>query len=166
MKFREVRLVRAHNVGRPNVVTRTPNRFGIVCRKLCLPAVFGFAALWGCNSSTEPLPAGAALLDPAPDSYRTWWQEVEACSGRTGNFDAISWYYVPNVGVFPVGTNPNVDGYWQPYHHSITLAGFKIYDALLVRHEALHAILNTVDHPAEYFVQKCGSIVAPVTGSH
>ena len=127
------------------------------------------ATIWlvvisNCSSPTEPLPNGAVPLDPVPTSYRSWWQEVEACSGRTGNFDAISWYYVPNVGTFEVGSDPNVDGYWQPYHHSITLGGFHVYDAALVRHEALHAILHTTDHPPQYFVQQCGSIVAPVTG--
>jgi len=134
--------------------------------KIYLLGVFVFAGFWNCHSPTEPLPGGAVPLSPPPASYRTWWQEVEACSGRIGNFEAISWYYVPNVGVFTAGTNPNVDGYWQPYHHSITLAGFKVNDAYLVRHEELHAILQTADHPAEYFVNKCGSIVAPVTGNN
>ena len=120
----------------------------------------GLIVLCSCESPTEPLPAGAVALDPPP-IYRSWWNEVEACSGIASDFDAISWYYVPDATVFRIGSNPYVDGYWQPYHSSITLAGLKLNNALLVRHEALHAILHTVDHPPEYFVQKCGSIVAP-----
>ena len=119
----------------------------------------GLVLVCSCESPKEPLPAGAIALDPPP-IYRVWWTEVEACSGITSDVDAISWYYVPNTGVFPVGSDPNVDGYRQPYHHSITLAGFNVNDALLVRHEELHAILHNVGHPTEYFVQKCGSIVA------
>lgn len=134
------------------------------CLRTFLSAVVAVVFFWGCRSPTEPLPVGAVPLDPPP-IYRSWWQEVEACSGRSSNFDAISWYYVPNVGVFSVDSDPNVDGYWQPYHHSITLAGFKVNDALLVRHEELHAILQTMDHPPEYFLQRCGSIVAPPTAS-
>lgn len=128
-------------------------------------AALGISVVLSCDSLTEPIPQGAVALTPPPDSYRGWWQEVEACSGKSASFDAISWYHVPNVGTFSVNGDPNFVGYWQPYHHSITLAGFRIYDADLVRHEALHAILNTVGHPPEYFVTKCGSIVSPANGS-
>lgn len=135
-------------------------------RLVFLLAALSASVTTDCRSPTEPLPSGAVPLDPPPDIYRTWWQEVEACSGRTGDFDAISWYYVPNVGAFRVGSDSNVAGYWQPYHHSITIAGFGMNDAMLIRHEELHAILQTTEHSAEYFVQKCGSIIAPVTGNN
>ena len=112
-----------------------------------------------CESPTEPLPAGAVKLVPPP-IYRTWWNQVEACAGRNSDFEAVSWYQVPGSTVFRAGSTPNLDGYWQPYHSSITLAGLKLNDSLLVRHEELHAILHRVDHPAEFFVQKCGPLVA------
>jgi len=115
--------------------------------------------VWGCELPTEPLPAGAVALTP-PSIYRSWWTEVEACAGRNSNFDAISWYSVPGATAFRAGSTPNVEGYWQPYQSSITLAGRRLDDSLLGRHEELHAILHTVDHPAEYFVQKCGNLVA------
>jgi hypothetical protein len=111
-----------------------------------------------CKSTTEPLPNGARPFAP-PQTYQTWWQEVESCSGIAGNFGDVSWYYVPDVNVFTVGANPNVAGYWQPYHHSVTLAGSKIDDPDLVRHEMLHALLKLAGHPVEYFDQRCGSIV-------
>lgn len=128
--------------------------------RIGLPAFLALVALASCESPTEPLPSGAVAIDPVPSQYRTWWQEMEVCSGRTGDFDAISWYYVPNALVFRVGSNPNVKGYWQPYHRSITLAGLNMYDDYLVRHEALHAILRTADHPPLYFVDKCGSLLS------
>jgi hypothetical protein len=133
---------------------------------MCLGACLGLAALSSCDLSTEPaepLPDGVVRLDPLPASYQTWWHEVEECSGKTGDFSAIAWYYIPNVHWFTVGSDPNVLGYWQPYRHSITLAGLHINDAYLVRHEALHAILHTIDHPPEYFEQKCASaVVGPI----
>lgn len=113
-----------------------------------------------CTSTTEPLQSGA-LPFTAPQSYQTWWQEVESCSGIDGNFGDVSWYYVPGVNVFTVGGNPNVAGYWQPYHHSVTLAGLRMDDPDLVRHEMLHALLKLPGHPVEYFGQRCGSIVTP-----
>jgi hypothetical protein len=114
-----------------------------------------------CSSATEPtevLPAGAQSLFP-PAIFETWWQEVEQCSGKTGDFTAITWYYVPGTGGFPVGSDPNVVGLWQPKLHAITLAQYVRENPDVLRHEELHAILNRVDHPAEYFVQKCGSLV-------
>ena len=117
-----------------------------------------FAAA-ACGSSTDPLPADAVPLSP-PAIYETWWHEVEQCSGKTGDFAAISWYYVPGQGSFAVGSNPDVAGVWQPSHHSITLAQFVWENASVVRHEELHAILQRADHPPEYFQDKCGSIVA------
>lgn len=126
---------------------------------ICCAAAVGLAAVSSCYLPDEPLPSGSIAFFP-PAIYRTWWNEVEACSGVTGNFDAIVWYDVPDASVFRVGSDSNIEGYWQPYHHSITLAGLRVNDPFLVRHEELHAILHTVDHPAQYFVQKCGSMVA------
>jgi hypothetical protein len=113
-----------------------------------------------CYTTTEPIPGGAIPLIPPP-RYETWWQEVEDCSGIQSSFREVSWYYVPGAATFTVGTDSNVSGYWQPYHHSITLAGGRIDDPDLVRHEMLHAIVKAKGHPAEYFSQKCGALVTP-----
>jgi hypothetical protein len=121
---------------------------------------FLLALVSACVTITEPLPPGAAPLTPLAE-YQAWWQDVEACSGINGDLAAVSWYEIPHVREFTIGNNPYVAGYWQPYHHSITLAGLRINDADLVRHEMLHALLKEKGHPAEYFVQKCGSLVTP-----
>jgi hypothetical protein len=112
-----------------------------------------------CSSPTDSLPSGAVAFSP-PAIYETWWGEVEQCSGKTGDFAAISWYYVRGQGDFTVGSNPDIVGVWQAFNHSITLSQSVWENADVVRHEELHAILQRGDHPAEYFVQKCGSIVA------
>lgn len=125
---------------------------------IAFSAALVFAAA-RCSSPTESLPSGAVPLDP-PAIYATWWGEVEQCSGKTGEFAAISWYYIPGQGDFSVGSNPDIVGYWQPSHHSITLAQSVWENAEVVRHEELHAILQRGDHPPEYFVQKCGNLVA------
>lgn len=31
--------------------------------------------------------------------------------------------------------------------------------AAYVRHEALHAILRSLDHPREFFVERCGNVI-------
>ena len=119
------------------------------------------SAFTRCASSTDPdpLPARAVAMG-APPIYETWWHEVEQCSGKTGDFAAISWYYVPGPGTFVVGSNPEIVGLWQESNNSITLAEFAREYAPVVRHEELHAILRRADHPLEYFQDKCGSIVA------
>ena len=145
--------------------TRTDGRSGTRFWRICLGACLALAGCGGGDLPTEPAADGAVRLDPTPDTYQGWWHEVEACSGKLGDFNAISWYYVPNVNWFTVGSDATVIGYWQPSRHSITLAGLSVNDAYLVRHEALHVILNTVQHPPEYFEQKCASaVVRPIAG--
>jgi hypothetical protein len=113
----------------------------------------------GCGSSTDPLPAGAVPMD-APAIFETWWHEVEQCSGKTGDYAAISWYYVPGAGTFAVGSDPEVVGLWQASNNSITVAQAVREYAPVVRHEELHAILQRADHPSEYFQDRCSSIIA------
>jgi hypothetical protein len=125
---------------------------------IAFAAALVFAAA-RCSSPTDSLPAGAVPFSP-PAIYATWWGEVEQCSGKAGDFAAISWYYVPGQGDFTVGSNPDIVGVWQAFNHSITLAQSVWENPDVVRHEELHAILQRGDHPPEYFVQKCGSIVA------
>lgn len=129
-----------------------------VARKAAPLVALVFVAA-GCGSSTDPLPARAEPMD-ALAIFETWWHEVEQCSGKTGDFAAISWYYVPGTGSFAVGSDPEVVGLWQASNHSITLAQFVREYAPVVRHEELHAILQRAGHPPEYFQDKCGSIVA------
>jgi hypothetical protein len=126
--------------------------------RLCAPLL---AAALACGGDTPlaPLPDGA-VLQGAPDIYGTWWHEVEQCSGKTGDFNAVSWYYVPGQYTFSSGTGADLVAVWLPSRNAIVLAEFAREDSLVVTHEELHAILRRTDHPAEYFVQKCGNLVA------
>ena len=125
-----------------------------------IPCLALFLAVTNCGGTTDPLPAGAIRMDP-PVIYQTWWEDVEFCSGKTADFSAISWYYVPGDGGFTAGSSSDVVGVWRPAGNSITLAEFVLENPLVVRHEMLHAILQRTDHPAEYFVDDCGLQVTP-----
>jgi hypothetical protein len=117
-----------------------------------------------CGNTLEPepgLPAGALPFDP-PSSYAVWWSQVEACSGLNGNFSAVRWYQVPDATIFfESGDSKPIKGLWSPHANTITLAGRLVDDSMLVRHEQLHALLRSVDHPSLYFVTRCGTLVYP-----
>ncbi|HKN69259.1 MAG TPA: hypothetical protein VJW73_23430 [Gemmatimonadaceae bacterium] len=99
-----------------------------------------------------------------PSIYREWWRLTEQCSGRQGNFDAISWYVVPDAGTLP-GTN-GLNGLTYD-DGRIILAG--AYDGIaagdLVRHEMLHALLGpgVSGHPRDMFVTRCAGVVVCIS---
>ena len=120
-----------------------------------LPLLLALAA---CEAPTAPqLPIGAVRFTP-PSVYREWWRLTEQCSGRQGDYDAISWYVVPDANTLP-GTN-GLNGIWYG-DNRIVLAG--AFDGIaagdLVRHEMLHALVRDGDHPRDMFVRRCGGVV-------
>ena len=92
----------------------------------------------------------------APAAYRAWWEATEACAGRSGDFDDVEWYVVPDVSSFETRAGPKV-GLWS--HSSagmrVVLADTYAENELVVRHEMLHALLDRGGHPEEYFVERC-----------
>jgi len=113
----------------------------------------------GCaDPATAPgarLPAGAMAFDP-PLDYERWWRKTEDCSGLTGDYAAVRWYAVSG-DVVVAGTA--YDAYWFATGNRIVLAERVRRDELVIRHEALHALLRRGDHPAEYFQQRCAGVV-------
>ena len=120
-------------------------------------ALLGVAAA-GCEVPTAP--AGGASLSP-PAIYSEWWQEVEQCSGVTGDVGRISWYVVPcqegETG-FKCDVTPDglCAGEWRA-PHLIELAGpNRIFpdgyadDEWTVKHEMLHDLLGRPDHPQAF----------------
>ena len=107
--------------------------------------------------ATPELPAGAESLAPLA-TYADWWQATEQCAGLHGNMARVTWFVVPNRTSF-VYDDVQYDGYWWDRVHWIILAGEKVTDGMVVRHEMLHELLGRGDHPAEYFQQRCGGIV-------
>jgi hypothetical protein len=111
-------------------------------------------SLLGCGSSTAPMDDGTQRLD-APGIYRTWYAQVETCSGLTGDYDALVLRWTK--GAITVGTDA-YSGYWKP-KHTIVIQETWIYNETLVKHEFLHDLLQRGDHPPEYFNGVCGDLI-------
>lgn len=79
-------------------------------------------------------------LDPVPDVYLGWYEAVESCVGRTGDFDAISWYVAddlrrngePRAGVLR-------------FPHAITLRADFVEHPGVVMHEMVHHVMRRGD---------------------
>jgi hypothetical protein len=100
-------------------------------------------------------PSGAEPMEPQP-VYRDWWTMVEACAGRTGNFDAIHWY---SIGIYWID-GQLAAGVWFEDGNRIVISSPWLLDGGAVRHEMLHALLQRGDHPREYFVTRCGGVIS------
>jgi hypothetical protein len=96
-------------------------------------------------------PAGSQSWDP-PAIYREWWDDTEACSGLSGNFDRIEWMVVPGES-FACSSGECV-GHWDP-GHTIYLASTWTMHEMVVRHEMLHELLQRSGHPSPPFGTGC-----------
>ena len=117
----------------------------------------------GCRDFTSAplppdLPDGALAIDP-PSNYGAWWSATEQCAGRNGDMSRVHWFVVPGRTSFLYGGG-QYDGYWWDDVHWILLAGDKLQNGMIVRHEMLHDLLGRGDHPAAYFQERCAGIVA------
>ena len=66
-------------------------------------SLLAILVIGGCSSLSPSdllLPNGALPMT-APQAYRAWFGQTEACSGLDGQFEAIEWYVVPGVESFP-----------------------------------------------------------------
>ena len=107
----------------------------------------------GCADIGTPLPDGAIHITP-PSMYRTYFQEVEVCSGLSGDFDTIQWYIIPGVDSFEsenIGHYKKLAGITILPERIIVIAGNQISNTYVVRHEILHDLANTTQHPPEIF---------------
>lgn len=93
-------------------------------------------------------PVGNVERFTPPPEYRTWYAEMEACTGRRGNYDAVVWWLVDSLTT-PVGWH-NIAATWTAPHTVRIRRGYKGND-WVVRHEMLHDILQTVDQPSPPF---------------
>jgi hypothetical protein len=124
-------------------------------------AVFGLAALrsLACGDMTGPsFPADATPIEPLPE-YAGWWTDTERCAGRHGLFAGVLRYAVWGTPSFLVDGR-EYNAYWWSKGNRIALAEPYVCDPLAVRHEMLHAILRTADHPREFFVVRCAGVVS------
>jgi hypothetical protein len=105
----------------------------------------------------SPFPSNAVAFTP-PARYAAWWQLTEACSGLTGNLAAVDWYVVPNTNEFTL-EGQGVNGAWYQDGNRIALGDSEMLDGTLVRHEMLHALLQSGAHPRNQFLANCSDIV-------
>jgi hypothetical protein len=71
-----------------------------------------------------------------PPVYETLWERVQACSGHTGDFRRLRWYW---VRFFPDGAAAKAQ--WNG-RHEITLALAALDNHAVVAHELLHELLE------------------------
>jgi hypothetical protein len=115
--------------------------------------------LSACELATAPLPDGAVRFD-APAVYAQWWSLTEQCSGLAGDFSKVKWYVVPGVTDLPLNGEGSIGGIWYAQGDRIVLADGQQLAGDLVRHEMLHALLQSGDHPRSAFVDHCeGTVV-------
>lgn len=124
--------------------------------RLCL----GLAIVWGAQTSCDhvvdpPLPAGASQFSP-PALYELWWRMTESCVGQTGSFDSVRWYEAP--GTFKLD-DETVSAYWSAGSNRVVLHSSVVRNPRVVRHEMLHALLQTKGHSRDAFVKQCGGLV-------
>ena len=124
---------------------------------IALTAIVGACDLFRVET---PMPAGAVRFI-APPQYALWWRLTERCSGITRDLSAISWYAVPGAdSIMVIPSRTWAQGFYELAQNRIVLAGHWRSDGGLVRHEMLHALLRRGGHPAEFFQNRCGGVVA------
>lgn len=119
----------------------------------------GLILMAGCVTPTDPnaLPDGAEWLVPLPVEYVEWWAETERCAGTTGDFASVRWAIYPDRFFVPGTRNSGVA---HIDTRMVELAGRYRLNAPTVRHEMLHLLLQTAEHPTEYFALRCAELVA------
>jgi hypothetical protein len=123
-----------------------------------------------CGSCLQPLPPRPLIVTAVPIApfpmWRRWWALTELCSGRTGNFDAVRWYYVPGWAFMSPVTR--YDSVGSPRRDSTEVVGVSVRDGRTsiylaesqlmsrgtVMHEMLHA-LGEDRHSMRVFVTQC-----------
>ncbi len=87
-----------------------------------------------------------------PDlAYRAWWNELQSCSGATADYNRLRFFEVVSPlsagdSQFPCGRGFSCNGMWER-PHDISLAPAFVNSRRLVKHEMLHDLLATVEHP-------------------
>ncbi len=136
-------------------------RLGCALGRLLKPILgllcIALGASVACSEPIGPESVGVIERYSPPEVYRTWWAEVEACSGLQGDFDRVRWYVKGQSGQFRY-RGAYVFAYWWP-SHEIVIAGGQVANDMVVRHEMLHDLLGSGEHSPEYFVSRCGMIV-------
>ena len=116
--------------------------------------------LAGCHDPLAPWQeidlSKAVKIEPSTQ-YIGWWNELEACSGLSGDVHAVAFYVVPNDSIIKVGSE-SYWGYWIKSGNKIVFAEKWAASEKLVKHEEMHALLQSPLHPQAYFNGPCGDL--------
>ncbi|MCC6928515.1 MAG: hypothetical protein IT359_05925 [Gemmatimonadaceae bacterium] len=107
-----------------------------------------------CAAGCRYEPEGAAPLE-VPSVYRQWWAEVEECAQRKATMDRVR-FWVLKGDKFPCPNGPCIGRWNSP--HDVYIAETWVNDAALVKHEMLHDLLGTGDHPPAIFGEKACNV--------
>lgn len=118
------------------------------------------ALLGGCFM-LQTRPTRAVRIYP-PHEYRTWWREMEQCTGRRADLDDWTFRVVPRE-FLTLRYTQNVDGTLRVYQilartyedrRLIVFGAAYMLDSSVVRHEMIHA-LGVGEHDYRVFVTAC-----------
>ena len=112
-----------------------------------------------CDPPTAPEVPGSAVRFDAPARYALWWRVTQACSGRTGDLGAVTWYYMRNTRTLS-WQGQRVDAYWIGDPDRVVIADSMRNDGPTIRHEMLHVLLQRNGHPRDAYLESCGGVVA------
>lgn len=87
-----------------------------------------------------------------PSVYEQYWREIKECSGLQGDYSRLEWYRTEDGSM-----GKGIMGRWD-YQHRITLTEFVVTRevAVSIKHEMLHDLLQSGEHPAVFYT--CGVI--------
>jgi hypothetical protein len=105
--------------------------------------------LAACSEAGPTVPSEAVRFDP-PARFRALWTVTEHCAGARRPFAAVRWYQVPDAWEVTTGDGQRVAGYYDLAADHVVIAGAYLASEPLIRHEALHAILDRHGHGAEF----------------
>lgn len=118
--------------------------------------------LLGCSLVTAPT-EGAVAFDPdtvqvfgEPHGFRAVWDSVQACVGKRGDFERITFMVYPDREIYFILSNGNkAAGYADWRHHTIYFATNWIHQAFYIKHEMVHELLQRDNHPIIPFKFPC-----------
>jgi hypothetical protein len=124
-------------------------------------AALGAAALCALSACAvtrprpAPVPLNHAWSIATPALYANWWAETERCSGHSGSLEAVQFFAVAAWnGQIYLGSQ-RAEAWWVRRGNRIYLPDGELLREDLVRHEMLHALTRSADHPIELFEQRC-----------
>lgn len=88
------------------------------------------------------------------------WTDLEKCSGITRSWQEPTYYVLMGKSEIIVD-GKSYWGYWMQDGNKIILVEPRATDTQLLRHEQMHALLQSGEHPAQYFNGVCGDLTIP-----